>query len=265
MKIDTKVYRHVSNQLIKYCIPLSFTQTNLSIRHQDIVSRLQKISSFCSQSANLYEQKEVSLSNQHIQKGYFTYSGSIHPQFDNIYKKAGKTISASGQIRYAASQYAYTKSNAYGYINLDADIGQWKADGTINFHMWKNKIIDPSVYLYGSTSLSLFSGKVSARIGNSMIHGDVSASGQVGVVYAKAKAVFNAREQTLEMDVGAAALQGEVRSSFHFFDAKITLTGSGSIGSAQANFSYHHKTKEWEFGSKLGFICGLGFKVKVEY
>ena len=43
------------------------------------------------------------------------------------------------------------------------------------------------------------------------------------------------------------------------------MTGSGSIGSAEANLTYHRSAKEWEFGSKLGFIAGLGFKVKVEY
>ncbi|MDD6460473.1 MAG: hypothetical protein PUF70_07395 [Absicoccus porci] len=265
MNIDTEVYRHVSNRLMKYCIPLSFTQSHLSIRHQDILSRLQKIASFYSQSAIVYEQKEARLTNSNFQDGYLTYTGSIHPHFDNIIKKEGKTITGSGKISYAASQYAYTKNGKYGYVLLNADIGQWKANGAVDIHVWKNKVINPSIYLSGSTSLSLLSGTASARIGQSMIYGTASASGQVGVVYAKAKAVLSASEQTLDLDVGAAALQGEVKSSFQFFDAKITLTGSGSIGSAQANVSYHHKTREWEFGSKLGFICGLGFKVKVEY
>ena len=148
---------------------------------------------------------------------------------------------------------------------LDEKIGRDHYTVFLTADQWKNKVINPSIYLSGSTSLSLLSGTASARIGQSMVYGTASASGQVGVVYAKAKAVLSASEQTLDLDVGAAALQGEVKSSFQFFDAKITLTGSGSIGSAQANVSYHHKTREWEFGSKLGFICGLGFKVKVEY
>lgn len=29
--------------------------------------------------------------------------------------------------------------------------------------------------------------------------------------------------------------------------------------------SYRHKNREWEFGSKLGFIAGTGFRLKVSY
>jgi len=47
--------------------------------------------------------------------------------------------------------------------------------------------------------------------------------------------------------------------------AKVTLTAQGSVGSAEANFSYHFSSREWEIGSKLGFIAGLGFKINVSY
>ena len=67
------------------------------------------------------------------------------------------------------------------------------------------------------------------------------------------------------LKAGAAAVQGEVQCAFELFGAKVTITGSGSLGSAQAELTYSHKNREWEFGSKLGFIAGLGFHVKVEY
>ena len=34
---------------------------------------------------------------------------------------------------------------------------------------------------------------------------------------------------------------------------------------AEEEVSFSHKNREWEFGSKLGFIAGLGFKVNVTY
>ncbi|MFR9254157.1 MAG: hypothetical protein ACLVJ6_00665 [Merdibacter sp.] len=81
----------------------------------------------------------------------------------------------------------------------------------------------------------------------------------------RGEAVLSAQEQTLKLKAGAAAVQGEVQCAFELFGAKVTITGSGSLGSAQAELTYSHKNREWEFGSKLGFIAGLGFHVKVEY
>ena len=83
--------------------------------------------------------------------------------------------------------------------------------------------------------------------------------------YRIAEAIFNLNEQTLDLGVGGSALKGEVEAAFHVFGAKVTLTGQGSVGSAELNMSYHHSNREWEFGSKLGFIVGTGFKVKVQY
>lgn len=263
MNIDTKMYRQVSKQLNKHCISLPLKKAALSSRHQDIVARMQQLSSFCTQSAQAYEDNENSLLSMY--KGYVNTSGSIRPYLEGVINKDGKILRASGSIDCAASQFAYNHKTKNSRLNIEADVGKFAASGSADVHVWKDKVFDPSLYLAGSASFSILSGSASFRLGNSHIHADASASGQAGVAYANAQAVLNKSEQKLNLDVGVAALQGEVKSSFSFFNAKVTLTGSGSIGSAQANISYHHKQKEWEFGSKMGFICGLGFKVKVEY
>lgn len=106
---------------------------------------------------------------------------------------------------------------------------------------------------------------MNARIGNSKVYASARATGQVGVAYANCKAVFSKKVQSFEAGVGVAALRGETRCVLNILGAKVTLTAQGSVGSAEANFSYHFSSREWEIGSKLGFIAGLGFKINVSY
>ena len=82
---------------------------------------------------------------------------------------------------------------------------------------------------------------------------------------ATCKAAFSRKEQSFEAGVGVAALRGETRCVLNILGVKVTLTAQGSLGSAEANFSYHFSSREWEIGSKLGFIAGLGFKINVSY
>lgn len=84
-------------------------------------------------------------------------------------------------------------------------------------------------------------------------------------MYADATCVLSMEEQTIKAGVGACALRGEASIAFNIFGVKVTLTGKGSLGSAEANFEYSHRNREWIIGSKLGFIAGLGFKIRVNY
>jgi hypothetical protein len=119
--------------------------------------------------------------------------------------------------------------------------------------------------LSSEASLALLSSTVNARVGNAKIYASARATGQVGVAYATCKAVLSKKEQSFEAGVGVAALKGETRCVFSVMGAKVTLTAQGSIGSAEANLSYRFSSREWEIGSKLGFIAGLGFKINVSY
>jgi hypothetical protein len=65
--------------------------------------------------------------------------------------------------------------------------------------------------------------------------------------------------------VGAAALRGECSAAFSLFGVTVTMTGSASLLSTEASMTYRHKNREWEFGTSLGFIAGLGFNWKISY
>ena len=101
---------------------------------------------------------------------------------------------------------------------------------------------------------------MNARIGNSKVYASARATGQVGVAYANCKAVFLKRFSRLKAGVGVAALRGETRCVLNILGAKVTLTAQGSVGSAEANFSYHFSNREWEIGSKLGLLRGWALK-----
>ena len=119
--------------------------------------------------------------------------------------------------------------------------------------------------LYAGAQAALLQAGAEVWTGGSLIGASASAEGTAGYAYAEAEAVLSKEEQTIHAGAGVCALRGEVRCVLKIFNVRITLTGSGSIGSAEAEVSFSHKNREWEFGSKLGFIAGLGFKVNVTY
>lgn len=150
-------------------------------------------------------------------------------------------------------------------MGANAAILDGEIKSSISARLWKNKKFDPRVVLQGEASVALLSSTVNARIGNSKVYASARATGQVGVAYANCKAVFSKKVQSFEAGVGVAALRGETRCVLNILGAKVTLTAQGSVGSAEANFSYHFSNREWGIGSKLGFIAGLGFKINVSY
>lgn len=229
-------------------------------RHQQIQNGLASIADYLSQSASLYENNDWNLSNQR-----WNVQTSFHP---NIYSFLTQRESgATARIRVSGSlkEKEWSASNEYSYAQLKLDLGKVKAEGKAEFSLWKDKQVSPKLELSASAVASVLSAEGYARIGTQNIYVDGRGQVTAGAVYANAKAVLGMDEQTLEIGIGVSALKGEVEGSFHLFGAKVTLTGQGSIGSAELNMSYHHSNREWEIGSKLGFIAGAGFKIKVEY
>lgn len=155
--------------------------------------------------------------------------------------------------------------STYVSANADVNVGDVQAIGSCSVSLWKDKQFDPSVSLHAQMDASIVSAHAYTRIGGKNVYAVANAQGMAGVAYADATAILSLEEQTLDVGVGVAALRGSCSCTFNIFNVKITLTGSGSIGSAEANIAYSHKERQWEFGSKLGFICGLGFNVKVSY
>ncbi len=264
MKIDTDALRYLSSKISTLITYPSLKNQNQQIRHQVILTKLSNISQFLISSASAYESLDNSIyikRNDHVVQK----SKSHYIDWRNLITKGEDESSISGKISYSYAQISASTNSKYLYTNAAIKLGDLKATGKVQASLWKDEEVDPSLVLEGSTSFSLLSGTLSAKLGGSDIYARASATGSVGTAYANAKAVLSADEQTLDLGVGVCALKGEVQGSFHFFGATVTITGQGTIGSAEANVSYHHSAKEWEFGSKLGFIAGLGFKVKVNY
>ncbi len=266
MKVDSQHYQIISNELSRYIQGYPSLKNNqLYFRHGKIQTRLQNLSQYFKNSSLEIEKTETSILKKYLEPGYFYKSGNVKPNLKNILQQDGSIGNASLSMNYSYRQCRLSNANKYSSAYIDADVGKFRLKANTECTLYKEKKFNPSLSLKADASLSLLSGTMGARVGTSNIYGRAYASGQVGTVYAKCEAVLSKAEQGFDLGVGASALKGEVEASFNCFGAKVSVTGSGSIGSAEANISYHHSSKEWEFGSKLGFIAGLGFKVKVSY
>ncbi|MDO4466321.1 MAG: hypothetical protein Q4C49_04865 [Bacillota bacterium] len=278
MKADSNTYRHIANQIqSRINFGYVFEDPMKRYRHNAIQNKLSQLSSYFSQSANSIENNEYSLlsitpnsitstKEGAFQDGHFSTNFNSLINWDSIFNKGNRKSSVT-----AGFQYAYKEATFFGvndtYIRsrMNVNLGDVQASGMTKFSLWKDKIFHPDFTIVANMNAAVVAANSYVRLGTNNIFAQVSAKGSVGSVYANATAVLNMEEQTLDLGIGAAAARGEVRCSFTIFGYSVTLTGEGSIGSAEANISYSHKNREWEFGSKLGFIAGLGFKVHVNY
>ena len=126
-------------------------------------------------------------------------------------------------------------------------------------------MFNPKAVIKANVSASLLTGSLYTRLGTSNMNAYLKARGDLGIAYGEASAVFCKEEQTLDLGFGVALVRGEASLAFNLFGASITIKGSGSLGSAELDLSYSHKNREWELGTNLGFIAGLGFDIKVVY
>ena len=264
MKINTVNIRNTSYQISSFIWNHIFESASLQYRHNQIQSRLQHLSSYLLSSAQLLENNESALS-WNVKKGIKNKSN--YTNWNALSQMMRKSVKTTIQNSFVYTCCQAKGSYASEYINGDVTfkLGDFNAKGKVQCSLWKKKQFDPKIVFTAGLSASALKANGNLSIGTDSVFGKVEAEGYAGYAYANATAVFTPTEQTFEAGIGAAALKGSVTCSFHLFGSTVTLTGSGSIGSAEANVSYSHKNREWEFGSKLGFICGLGFKVKVNY
>lgn len=283
IKIETLAYHSLARQFRHLKGNPSGLKTSATIlRHKQIQSQLRSIAQYLDETGYAFERLEAiqkrtstinsiqsySASNKkqfqkQESKWIFTYT--LHPNMSSLLFKGNQSSTGSFSAAYHYGQINRDYGNDKTSLKLDASIGNIKAKGTCEAKLWKDKKFDPKVIVSANASAAVLSGSIQGRAGWKNIYAKAGAYGDIGALYANAKAVINTKEQTLEAGIGAAALKGEVRTSFHVFGANVTLTGQGSIGSIEGTVSYHHSAREWEFGSKMGFIAGLGFKVKVNY
>lgn len=236
---------------------------SLQERNSRIQNEINDIVSYLKSTACLIEETEKKSSL--FKPGKLSFSTYSNLNLISQILKKSRYSYASATAEFAALKAYKGFTAKYFHIGANAKILSGQVKGSIAARIWKKKKFDPRVVLRAETTASLLSADVSTRLGNQHVYATARAEGSVGTVYAKCKTVLSKKEQTFEAGIGACALRGETRCCLNVFGVKVILTAEGSIGSAEANFSYSHKNREWEIGSKLGFIAGLGFKVKVSY
>lgn len=221
--------------------PLSSKDPTINERQYRIAKEIMDIANYLSKSASLIE------SCEHKQSAWKPGKVNLikYTNLNLVSQLTKQSRYSYGSIRYTKSFKEWNKNytKPYFHVGANATLLDGEIKSSISARIWKNKKFDPRIVLNAESSLALLSSTVNARIGNSKVYASARATGQVGV----------------------AALRGETRCVLNILGAKVTLTAQGSVGSAEANFSYHFSSREWEIGSKLGFIAGLGFKINVSY
>lgn len=265
MKIDTTNYRRISTRFLsqRKDILYNVNQSTLS-RHKLIQNKLKKLSDYFDESATLYEENEIR-QNSFFKDGNFRFNHHTNINLPSIVLKGDKKSYLNASMQYSFKEASTAFNNDWIKSNLRLNVGDAKAKVDAEFSLWKDKKFDPKLKAELDADIALASANLGVRLGTKNLYTNVDARGAIGALYADVECVLSKDEQVFETGIGACALKGEATISFNIFGVKVTLTGEGSIGSAEANISYHHKNKEWEFGSKLGFIAGLGFKIRVNY
>jgi hypothetical protein len=182
-----------------------------------------------------------------------------------------KTIYNTTPVLSASASYAYkslekTSGTSTKYANLEASLGDIRASGSATCYIFdSDKNLDPGVGLTAAASASLASlthtmGYVQSSV--SSLTSTLRAS--VGTIYANCEAYLGKNGLILDGNVGAAAVRGEATFAFKLLGTTISFTAIGTLGCAEASFSARFTNKEWEFGSSLGFIAGLGYKINIK-
>lgn len=272
MAVDTAVYRKIANGLASRRKYASFPG-NLSLKkeHERIQNSLNAFIDYFQKSADAYESAENNLMHRNAHSFSYLKDGSLRFYHHEDWNALAQLTKQEKETRLSiGAQYSFKEAGA-AYrdslvdASIEAHLGNIQAKGSADLGLWKDKEFDPRLELSLQAQASLLSLQAQTKIGTKNVYLQARGDVNVGSVYAQATCVLNKEEQNLEASIGAAAVRGEGSIAFNLFGAKITLTAEGSIGSAQASLSYRHVNKEWEFGSKLGFIAGLGFKIKVSY
>lgn len=264
MKLDSQTLQNLSMEYKALASrSISLEEPSLNERQFRISKEILDISNYLAKSVSVIETTERKQMLFQPGKSSFT----TYTNLNLVSQLTKKTRYSYGSLNYNWSfkEWNQNYTRKYFHIGANASILDTNIKSSISARIWKKKKLDPRLVLKAEASVALASASVNARVGSAKVYASARATGQVGVAYAQCKAVLTKKEQSFEAGVGVAALKGETRCVLNVFGAKVTLTAQGSIGSAEANFSYRFSNREWEIGSKLGFIAGLGFKINVSY
>lgn len=263
MTLDTSECSAWAARFANMMANVSLPDPKMQSMAASIQNQLESLSGFFSRLEKLARQNEESLSSDiavftHTQGAYA--SGSMGSM--SALLKGQKTTS-SFTAGYTVSSCEVSKSFSHGSASLQAGLGEVRAVGKASLDLVQKNKFDPELKLSGVLSAHVIGVQATGRLKTDYASVTATAKGEAGCVYAKAEAVLSKKEQSLNLDVGAAALRGECKLAFSLFGATVTLTATGSLCSAEAGMEYSFKNREWEVGAKLGFIAGIGFKLKI--
>lgn len=266
MILETQDLRTLAARVSALAGSVRLNSPILISRHRQIQNQLISLAAFFNRIADLVEGNENSIQNAqriHIspQAGWNFYasgSGSVPGllQGDSISGKLGADWTAG------AGSAAWNASGAYASIS--GDFVQLGGSCSASFQIVSENNFDPRLTLNVGTAGHAAGAEVSAGYAFMDFEASVRAAGEVGAVYAEAEAVFAVDEQTISFQAGAAVARGECELAIDLAGLKITLTLSGSLGSAEAGATYSVSGDSWETSVNLGLGVGAGVGVRIE-
>lgn len=268
MKLDTNQCAEISRWLSSVPPFLSGLDPRLYARAKGILDGIQELKAFFDRLEQMGQATEQSVMNSlpySASTGTPGLSAGWSANGNVMGLMAGSSASLRGNLHYALSGASAVYQAEHVTASASVSALQASAVGYGSLKLMKDGQFSPRIKANAKVQGSVLAVSSSASV--SSLGGSASASlcAEAGAVYAGASAVFSPTEASVDLGVGAAAVRGECTIAFTVLGSTITLTGSGSLGSAEASLSFGYKNREWEIGSKLGFIAGLGFKLKVEY
>lgn len=270
MYLDTTIYERLDTCIQK---AIQYIQSgNCKIASERAIQeKLTQLSSYCRYRAQSFQQMEQQLIQRQavLQLTCFAQSTTryiIKPGMGRVHRVGAIGTGIGGSHRFSVLQACISQSLSIISVSFRTDVLQFSVQGEAHATLLdKDGNIDPQIVAYAGVSAAIAKASFCVDSQLPFIKASAQVNGSFGVAYGEVKAVFSKEEQVLRFKAGAAAVTGEAQCAFEVLGVKVTLSASASLGCAEAELTYEHKNREWEFGSKLGFIAGLGFRVKVEY
>ncbi len=270
MYLDTTIYERLDT-CIQKAIQYIQSGTCKIASKQAIQEKLTQLSSYCRYRAQSFQQAEQQLIQRQavLQLTSFAQSTTnyfVKPGTGRVHRVGMIGIGLGGSYRFSVLQACISQSLSIVSLSFRTDVLQFAVKGEAHATLLDEEgNVDPQIVAYAGVSAAIAQASLCVESQLPFIKASAQVSGSFGVAYGEVKAVLSKEEQVLRFKAGAAAFVGEAQCAFEVFGVKVTLSASASLGCAEVELTYEHKNREWEFGSKLGFIAGLGFRVKVEY
>ena len=156
---------------------------------------------------------------------------------------------------------------SYGILSVEGEaaVGVVGAEAKGNITLMHSGKFDPSIDLGAKASAEFLIGEVEGKIGTDDLNVTLKAEGTVGVAEAEARGSISSDGISGKVEVGAAALEGEVSGGFNIFGLKIEASVEGELAAVGASAEFNMEKDSVELGGKLAFLAGLGLKIKVSW